>query len=397
MAIQAYRARWVIDGISDRPIENAVVLVEDGKIRSVGADPRLPPEAAVRDLGEATLLPGLVDCHTHWIMDGSRDPRAVLERETPIQSSIRAAGHAMETLRCGVTTVRDVGSAHGISLALRDAIAAGRLPGPRVYAAGTFIVMTGGHGYYFGREADGEAEVRKAVREQLKTGADLIKVMASGGVYSNREEPTAPQFTLAELRAAVEEARFAHARVAMHAEGAKGIENAIHAGADTIEHGQYLTEETAHRMADEGIFLVPTIFMFYSIAENGGAAGVPEYAVVKAREIIGVHFRGFEAALKAGVKIAAGTDVGGPLLRHHAFPLQDELLTTVKAGLGPMEAIKSATSVAAEAIGGAGLFGSLKPGLSADLVGCEGNALKDLGCLKRLTLVVKEGRRYELA
>ncbi len=395
MATLALKARWLIDGRADEPIDNGVLLVRDERIQAVGADGsvQIPPDAEVRDFGDATILPGLVDCHTHWIMDGSSDPRAGLERESPVASAVRAAGHASQTLRCGVTTVRDVGCLHGISLVLREAIAAGLVDGPRVFACGTFITMTGGHGYYFGRQADGEDEVRRAVREQLREGADLIKVIASGGVYANREDPTSAQFTLRELEAAIEEARMAGVRVAMHAEGAKSIENAIQVGATTVEHGQYLTEETAKAMADKGIVLVPTIFIFYNIAENGAAAGVPQYAVEKARQIIGIHFRGFEYALEAGVKIAAGTDVGGPLLRHHEFPLQEEIAVMVKGGMKPMDAIKAATSGAAETIG-ASDFGMLARGELADIVVCEGQPLRDISALKRLKAIFKEGHSY---
>ncbi len=395
MSTLALKARWLIDGAADEPLDHGVLVIRDDRIVAVGAadSVEVPSDAEVCDYGEATILPGLVDCHTHWIMDGSSDPRLRLERESPIASAIRAAGHASQTLRCGVTTVRDVGCLHGISLVLREAIAAGLVDGPRVFACGTFITMTGGHGYYFGREADGEDEVRRAVREQLREGADLIKVIASGGVYANREDPTAAQFTIRELEAAVDEAHMAGVRVAMHAEGAKSIEHALQVGADTVEHGQYLTDETAKAMADKGIVLVPTIFIFYNIAENGMAAGVPDYAVQKAREIIGIHFRGFEAALKAGVRIAAGTDVGGPLLQHHASPLQEEVAVMVKGGMKPMDAIKAATSGAAQTIGTCD-FGTLAVGKLADVVVCEGQPLRDISALKRLKVVVKEGRSY---
>jgi imidazolonepropionase-like amidohydrolase len=395
MAASVLTARWLIDGHSDTALENGALVIRDDGILEVGIQGAvtMPDDAVVEDFGEATILPGLVDCHTHWIMDGSHDPRVNLSMETPIASALRAAAHASQTLRCGVTTVRDVGCAHGISIALREAIAAGLLEGPRVFACGSFITMTGGHGYYFGRQADGEDDVRRAVREQLRDGADLIKIIASGGVYMNREDPTSAQFTLEELAAAVAEARMAGVKVAMHAEGAASIENSIEVGTHTVEHGMYLTQDTAKAMLQKDIVLVPTIFIFYNLAKNGQAMGVPKFAVEKAREIVEVHRRGFEIALQVGVRIAAGTDVGGPLLQHHAFPLQNEIVTMVKYGMKPMDAIKSATAWAADTIG-AHDFGTLQPGKLADVVVCEGFPLDDVSALLRLKHIRKEGRAY---
>lgn len=395
MATVALKAQRLIDGVGDRVIERGAVLIEGDRIIACGAeaDVTVPPGTHVEDFGDSTILPGLIDCHTHWILDGGRDPRETLRHETPIESTLRCATHAAETLACGVTSVRDVGCAHGISIALREAIAAGMLDGPRVTACGTFITMTGGHGFYLGREADGEDDVRKAVREQLREGADLIKLIASGGVYMNREDPTSAQLTIAELRAAVDEARMSGVKVAIHAEGGTSIENAIEVGADTVEHGQYLTPDTAKRMAEKGIAMVPTIVVFVHLAENGESAGAPAYAVRKAREIVEIHRRGFEVALKYAVPIAAGTDVGGPMTQHHAFPLQDEISIMVRYGMKPMDAIRSATSFAARTIGSDNV-GSLQPGKLADIIVCQGSPLDDIDALKRLRYVVKGGKSY---
>lgn len=395
MGAVALKARRLVNGTSDRVYDRGVVVVEGERIVAVGTEEsvQIPATAEVRDFGDATILPGLIDCHTHWILDGGKDPRDTLRRESQVASALRAASHAAETLRCGVTTVRDVGCAYGISIALREAIAAGMLDGPRVIACGSLITMTGGHGFYLARQADGEDDIRKAVREQLRDGADLIKLVASGGVYMNREDPTSAQFTVKELRAAVDEARLAGVKVAIHAEGGASIANAIEVGADTVEHAQYLTDDMAKQMVEKGMVMVPTIIVFYNLAERGEAAGAPRYAVEKAREIVSVHRRGFEVALKHGVLIAAGTDVGGPMTQHHAFPLQDEVAIMVKYGMKPIDGIRSATSWAARTIGAVDV-GSLEPGKFADVVVCEGSPVTDITALKRLKYVMKGGRSY---
>ncbi len=395
MATVALKARRLIDGTSDRVYERGVVVVADDRIVSSGTETtvKIPDGAQVQDFGDTTILPGLIDCHTHWILDGGRDPRETLRHETPIASALRCASHAAETLACGVTSVRDVGCAHGISIALREVIAAGMLDGPRVTACGNLITMTGGHGFYLARQADGEDDIRKAVREQLRDGADLIKLVASGGVYMNREDPTSAQFTLQELRAAVSEARMSGVKVAIHAEGGTSIENAIEVGADTVEHAQYLTDDMAKRMVEKGIVMVPTIIVFWNLAEHGAEAGAPAYAVEKAREIVEIHRRGFEVALRHGVLVAAGTDVGGPMTQHHAFPLQDEISIMVRYGMKPMDAIRSATSWAARTIGVSGV-GSLQAGNYADVIVCEGSPIDDINALKRLRYVMKGGKSY---
>lgn len=395
MTIQVLKARRVLDGSTDTVHEKGVVVINDDRIAAVGTEGsiQLPAGAQVRDFGDATILPGLIDCHTHWILDGGRDPRDTLRRETPIASALRCASHAAETLQCGVTSVRDVGCAYGISIALREVIAAGMLHGPRVTACGSLITMTGGHGFYLARQADGEDDIRKAVREQLRDGADLIKLVASGGVYMNREDPNSAQLTVHELRAAVDEARMAGVKVAIHAEGGTSIENAIEVGADTVEHAQYLTDDMAERMVEKGMVMVPTIIVFYNLAEHGEEAGAPRYAVEKAREIVEVHRRGFEIALKHGVQIAAGTDVGGPMTQHHAFPLQDEVAIMVKYGMKPIDGVRSATSWAARTIGAVDV-GTLEVGKLADIVVCEGSPLSDITALRRLKYVMKGGRAY---
>ena len=212
----AYRAARIFDGVSERVIEDGAVLVEDGRIVSVGAARGPSTGTGVVDLGDATLLPGLIDAHVHLVWSASAEPHEVVARESRALTALRCANNATLHLRAGVTTVRDVGATDGLSIDVARAVELGVLPGPRVVAAGRAIAMTGGHGWFLGREADGAEAVRHAVRSELKAGATCIKLMASGGVYGHAEEPGSPQLTVEEMRAGVEEAHKAGRKVAAH-------------------------------------------------------------------------------------------------------------------------------------------------------------------------------------
>jgi imidazolonepropionase-like amidohydrolase len=242
---EAYRAARVVDGVSERTIENGAVLVDGDKISSVGPAADLPPGTEIVDLGDATLLPGLVDAHVHLVWSASAEPHELVARESRALTVLRCARNAALHLAAGVTTVRDVGATGGLSVDVARAVELDVLPGPRVVAAGRAITMTGGHGWFLGREADGPDAVRHAVRDELKNGATCIKLMASGGVYGHAEEPGSPQLTVEEMRAGVEEARKAGRKVAAHAYSVEAIRNALEAGVDSIEHGSFLDEETA--------------------------------------------------------------------------------------------------------------------------------------------------------
>lgn len=387
-----YRAARLFDGRSEEVQTPGRVLVSDGRISAVGPQVSAPPDVPVVDCGDATLLPGLIDCHVHLHWNGSPDPQAISAAERYELAVLRAARHAHDTLLAGVTTVRDVGSPGNAALSARDAITAGVLPGCRVLAAGNPVVMTGGHIHFMGREADGPDEVRKAVREQLKKGVDLVKLIASGGVYTRGEEPGSPQFTVAELRAAVEEAHDAGRRVAAHAEGNVGIGNALAAGVDSIEHGNFLDERQVALMAERGTFLVPTIAPFYLMAEHGDELGIPPFAVEKAKKVVDGSFRSFRLALEAGVRIAAGTDAGSPGLVHSY--LADEMALMVQAGQRPIQAIIAATSLAAVNCAIDNDYGTLAVGKAADLIAVAGDPSRDIAALKQVCLVLKDGVAY---
>src|SRR5213083_799401 len=248
----------LIDGTGAEPVRDRAVVIERGRIGAVlrGRREGYATELALDGL---TLLPGLINCHVHFCLGGEADPARVLFEDPVAIRTIKAVLRAKQTIEAGVTTVRDLGGIDGIALAIRDTTRAGLIPGPRVLAAARGICMTGGHGWQFGREADGPDEVRKAVREQLKAGADVIKIFATGGVMTPGVEPGSPQLTPEEVRAAIEEARKAGRRTAAHAQATAGIAACVDAGIASIEHGVFLTEAIARTMAREGIALVATL------------------------------------------------------------------------------------------------------------------------------------------
>jgi imidazolonepropionase-like amidohydrolase len=299
------------------------------------------------------------------------------------------AARARQSVEAGVTTVRDLGGKDYLELAVKRAIAERLIPGPRVLAAGRGICMTGGHGWWFGREADGPDDVRKAVREQLKMGVDVIKIFATGGVMTPGVEPGSSQLTEAEIRAAIEEAGKAGRRVAAHAQATAGIRCCVEAGITTIEHGVFLDADLVARMKRDGVFLVPTLVASRAIAEGGEAAGIPSFMARKARGIVETHGRSFELAARAGVPIAAGSDAGTPLNPHGS--LVPELALMIQHGLPPMEALRAATSQAAAALGLEREIGRVAPGFAADLLAVEGDPLADIGALSRVRLVIAHG------
>lgn len=391
MSLSGYRARRLIDGAGGPVRADCVVLFEGERIVRVVPAAEVLPEAAVEDLGDVTLLPGLIDAHVHLIWAGAEpNPEEIRLRETPMKAAMRAVRHAADTLACGTTTVRDTGSPWGVAFALRDAINDGIVPGPRMLACGTPIVMTGGHCCALGTEVDSPHDARRAARQQLKETADFIKILATGGVYGLRhDEPWSPQLTVEEMAAAVAEAKKAQRVAAIHAEGEEGIANAIAVGADTIEHGNQLTPELADRMAERGIYLVPTLAWFFNVAEAQPGPIFPEEYVRKGQIMAECSARSIELARRAGVKIAAGTDTGAPLVPHNSLRRELELL--VRLGLTPLEAIAAGTRVAAEAMRLDKQIGTLEAGKYADLIAVRGDPTQDIQALYDLGLVVKGG------
>lgn len=379
-------------------IEKGVVVVNGSMITFVGQTKRFrsSKKDGVFEIPRRTILPGLIDAHIHLCLDGSPDPMTSISRDSIPQLTLKAAYYARRTLEAGVTTVRDMGGRDYVDMAIRDGIESGLLQGPRMICSGRQICMTGGHGWQFGREANGTDEVRQAVREQLKAGANLIKLMATGGIMTKGVEPGSTQFTLEELLAGVEEARKAGRRTASHAQGAEGIKNSIWAGIDSIEHGIFLDDEAIELMLGQKTFLIPTLSAPYQIVKAGTKRGVPAFAVEKSQSVIKTHWQSLRKAHKAGVSIAMGTDAGTPFNCHGENLREMELL--VKAGLTPMEAIVATTKTASELLGLEKKIGTLEKGKLADLIVVDGSPLDDISLLQKkdkMLAIMKEGHFYK--
>ena len=384
----------LIDGTGAEPSRGRAVVVEDGRIANVVDDARLPRGARV-DLSGSTLLPGLINCHVHLCLGAEADPTRPLREESVAVTAIKAAVRARQTLDAGVTTVRDLGGRDYCELGLRRAIQDGLVAGPRILAAGRPVCMTGGHGHWLAREADGPDDVRRAVREQLKAGADVIKIIATGGVLTPGVEPGSPQLTFDEMRAAIEEARKAGRRTAAHAMGVDGIADAVKAGITSIEHGVYLSDEVVASMRSDGTYLVPTLIAPAAITAGGIKAGIPEFMVRKSERVMAAHVQSFQKALAAGVALAAGSDAGTPLNPHGS--LLPELVLMVKHGMTPLQALRSATSAAADLLGLGATLGRIAPGYTADLIAVVGNPAERIEVLDDVRTVFVNGRAIRRA
>lgn len=384
----------MIDGTGAKH-ERTTVVIEDGRISAVGADDRItiPKGATVLEWKGHTLLPGLIDCHVHYCLDAGPDAIRSLEQDDPTVTAVKAVTHARATLEGGVTTVRDVGSRAHISISVTRAIRAGIIPGPRTLNAGLAICMTGGHAWFIGRQAEGTDDVVKAVQEQIQAGADVIKFIATGGVLTPGTSPGAAQLTLEELKAGVEEATRAGRRVAAHAHGAQGMKNAIRAGAHSIEHGTLLDDEAIELFLKHRTFLVPTLSAIQSGCEMGKQGGMPDYAVQKSAVLGEEQKKTFRKAVKAGVRIAMGTDAGTPFNPHGRNA--QELRRMVEFGMTPMQAIEAATASAATLLGLEQEIGTVEAGKVADLILVNGNPLDDIALLEkpsRITYVIQSGK-----
>jgi imidazolonepropionase-like amidohydrolase len=399
------KAGRLFDGAGDAYRRDMVVVVDGHRIKEVGSADSIsiPGGARVVDLSDATVLPGLIDCHTHLGGRADRFDEINKFKDTPNHSAFAAVLNARTTLDAGFTTVRDVGSRPFLAVDLRDAINEGFLVGPRVVASGPGISMTGGHGdlNHFAPQvsvamfpeqrdykiADGVDQVRQVTRAQIKHGVDLIKVHASGGVMSRGDSPGAPQFTVQELHAAVEEAHAAGRKVAAHAHGAQGIKNAVVAGVDSIEHGSLIDDEGIQLMLKHGTWLVADIYNDDYLLGKAIEFKLPQESIDKERAIGQLQRENFARAVKAGVKVAFGTDAG-------VYPHGDngkQFFYMVKFGLTPAEAIRSATSAAAELLGRSADVGRVAPGLYADLIAVAGDPLADIRSLERVGFVMKDG------
>ncbi|WP_404354861.1 amidohydrolase family protein [Cytobacillus firmus] len=377
----------IIDGLNDGLRENSYIKVENGRITEVKEGE--PGDAEGFEVINCTgkyILPGLIDCHVHLVWNGSADPQSVIKNEENDRIALEAYKHALDTLKLGVTTVRDLGAPDRTVLHVRNVIDSGLLSGPTIIAAGAPICMTGGHVYYLGYESDGPDEVRKNTRRVLKEGADLVKVMATGGIYTKGEEPGSVQLTIEELSAAKEEALKKNKKVSAHADGIEGIMNCLEVGIDTIEHGIYADRHALEIMKNQGTFLVPTMAVMRQLISS---PDIPAYALEKAKQVVGPHFSMLQEAVQIGVKIATGTDCGSPLTPPRYY--YDELAIMHEAGMSEMEVIKASTSVAAECLGIEDQRGSISPGKYADLLIADSNPLNDLNSLRGDKLVMKNG------
>lgn len=378
-----------------RILEHATVLVKGEKIEKVAeGNVRLPRDAKKIPLDGRMLLPGFIDSHIHICLDSSPDPMSVALTESQTLTTLKAANAAKQTLLAGVTSIRDMGGKDGIDLGLRQAINSGLIPGPRMLVSGKLICMTGGHGWQVGVEVNGEDEVRKAAREQIKAGVDIVKLMATGGVLTPAVEPGSEQLTEAELRAGVEEAHKAGRKTATHAMGTKGILNALRAGIDSIEHGVYLDEQTVSLMVERDVPLIPTLSALFNIEHKGIEAGIPAFAVEKTLRVKPSHLESIRMAREMGVSIAMGTDAGTPFNMHGDN--LSELKFLVDCGFSPMEAIEAGTCIAARVLGMEKEVGTIEEGKLADLVLIEGNPLDDIDVLLKrelIRLVMKGGKQ----
>lgn len=393
------RDRWLLRGArlfdavdGTVPAGLWAILVEDGRLAWIGPDDAAPQAERTRDAGGRTVLPGLINAHVHLANDGAADLAAQIRDDSTTTAALRASANAIVSLRAGVTTVKDCGASDNVVIDLGRAIDAGVVPGPHVVAAGRVITMTGGHGHFMGVEADGVDAVRAAVRGELKQGAKFIKAMATGGVLTSGVKPTQTALLREELAAIVEEAHHAGRRVSTHAIGRQGIENAILAGVDTIEHGFHLDEELFALAIERGTYLVPTLSAVGGIVSEGEAGGTPAWIVEKARTEMERSRTMFRAAVLAGMNIAAGTDAGTPFNPHDG--LVDELIEMVQIGLTPTRALLSATRDGAVNADVLDITGTLEVGKSADLIVVDGDPTVDITALKAIMLVAKAGEFY---
>ena len=383
----------LIDGTGGVIIEDAIVVIEGTRISSVGkADTTMVPKGAEAiDVTGKTIIPGLINCHTHLCLDGSLDPIAAVLEHSLTENVLVAAIHADDALRSGVTTVRDLGGWEGIDLGLKKAIDDGMILGPRMLVSGKLLCMTGGTAHDIGCEVDGPDEVRKAARKQLKAGADCIKVMATGGVMTAGTDIGSAQLTVEELRAAIEEAEKAGVLTAAHAHGTAGIKNAILAGVDSIEHGSFLDDEAIDMMLERNTTYVPTFAPGYEAIERGTEFGIPVFMIEKAQRASDAHLDSFRRAREAGVRIAAGNDGGTPFNR--ADNLACELERMVDAGMSCVEALDTAHRTAADLLRMSKQIGTVEPGKLADLVVLDADPQADIRAVRQVYMVIKAGQR----
>ena len=382
----------LIDG-KGRVIEKSLVTIDDSRIVQVGSRSETTPlEGTVFDIEGLTIMPGLIDCHVHLCLSGEADPFSGLPHLPLPLLALKFMKNAQNTLLSGITTVRDQGAVGHVDFCVRRAAEERLFPLPRMVLSGKVITMTGGHGWQFGgREADGPEEVRKAAREQLKAGADSIKIIASGGGLTEGSELGSVTFSEEEIRAAVEEAHKAGKRTSTHAHAATAVKNAVRAGIDSVEHAAYMDQEALELMDGHKIFYVPTIVAPLRTLEDK-TGRVPGWIVKKVLSSKDRISNSVRMAHEKGLKIAMGSDAGTPLNPHGEN--YKELEHFVKLGFSPMEAILSATKTASETLGLEKEIGTIEEGKQADLIVIDGNPLEDITCFQKkekMIYVLKDG------
>lgn len=402
---KAIKAGTFIDVVNGTALKNQVILISGDTIVSTGSSVSIPADAEIIDLSNATVLPGLIDCHTHITGEPGNDYYADIFRKTVVDAAITAHIYAKKTLEAGFTTCRDVGAPAFVDVALRNAINSGEVEGPRLQVATLFIGSTGSHGDFNGFSpyldwkmpehmsgvADGVEGVRAQVRYNIKYGADVIKFGASAGVLSEEESVGAPQYTQEEMNAIVDEARLWGRKACAHAHGTEAIKMAVKAGVASVEHGSILDDECVQLMKQKETYYDPSLFVGDYVLQEFAKKGYPEKILNKARMITPVVAASFTKAIKAGVKIVFGTDAGvfphGLNARQFAY--------MVKYGQTPMQAIQSATVNAADLLGWNKKIGSLEKGKFADVIAVEENPLNNISSLEKVSFVMKGGVVYK--
>ncbi|HEV3305944.1 MAG TPA: amidohydrolase family protein [Candidatus Sulfotelmatobacter sp.] len=392
------RAGKLLDVKTGKTLADQAIVIEGDKIVSVGAMAAVKSSASDRviDLSHATVLPGLTDAHTHLTMDPKNIGYASLAVSVP-REALTGARNARVTLEAGFTSVRNVGASAFTDVALRDAINAGEIPGPHMLVSGPALGITGGHcdnnllpfEYHATEEgvADGIAQVQHKVRENIKYGADLIKVCATGGVLSKGDDPQASQYTLEEMKAIVADAHRLGRKVAAHAHGAQGILWASEAGVDSIEHGSYIDDAGIAEMKKNGTYLVPTLYLGDWFLENAEKNRVPDFLLFKAKAVVPAARKNIAHAFASGVKVAFGTDAA---VYPHGLNAH-EFAVMVKLGLTPLQSIQAATINAADLLGWSDKIGTVEPGRWADIIAVDGDPLQDVTTLERVKFVMKGG------
>jgi len=394
------KAGKILDVRTGDYLDHQAIWVEGDRIKAIGdasqLQSRVPSNARVVDLSQYTILPGLIDAHTHLTFDPGQTGYQGLAISVPREALI-GARNARLTLEAGFTTVRNVAANGYADIALRDAINAGEVPGPRLVASGPALGITGGHcdNNLLAPEfhavslgvADGVSAVMSRVREDVKYGADVIKFCATGGVLSKGDNPEFEQYSPEEMRALVQEAHRLGRKVAAHAHGAKGIQDAVLAGVDSIEHGSFINEEGIQLMKQHGTYLVPTLYLSDWFFANYAKLGLTDDMVAKAKFVLPAARQNIARAFRAGVKVAFGTDAA---VFPHGLNAR-EFAVMVKLGLTPLAAVQSATLHAADLLGWSDRIGTLEPGKYADLIAVDGDPLKDVSVLEKVKVVVKGG------